>query len=75
MDIRPNNTRTNRQKDKKVKSVPAKNLTNQDSNQDVTCSQGITHVLKRKLRGGGGWNNNPSMADLINFQDFYHKIK
>ncbi|CAG2184663.1 unnamed protein product [Mytilus edulis] len=26
-------------KDKKVKSVLAKNLTNQDSNQDVTCSQ------------------------------------
>ncbi|VDI02355.1 Hypothetical predicted protein [Mytilus galloprovincialis] len=39
VDIRPNNTRTNRKKDKKVKSVLAKNLTNQDSNQDVTCSQ------------------------------------
>ncbi|CAC5384735.1 unnamed protein product [Mytilus coruscus] len=34
-----NNSCTIRKIDKKVKSVPAKNLTNQDSNQDVTCSQ------------------------------------
>ncbi|XP_052073799.1 uncharacterized protein LOC127711731 [Mytilus californianus] len=39
VDSSTNNTCTNRNIDKKVKSVPAKNLTNQGSNQVVTCSQ------------------------------------